>query len=344
MTSLNSLTLIGSPPSPYTRKMLGLLRYRRIPYVFKSGQVATELEKFKIEAPKPILLPTFILPNEDGDLIAQCDSTPIIRRLEKEIFERGVIPQDPALAFINYLLEDFADEWITKYMFHYRWYPEEDAKNAAKILPVAHSDHLDNDSYKIFSDYIGPRQIDRLWVVGSNDLTAPVIDASYKRFLTLMELHLAEMPFLFGNKPASADFAFFGQLTQLIGFDPTPRNLAHQISPRTVAWTYNAEDLSGLESSENWIDLEELPMTLKSLLCELGRGYVPALLANNRATLNGDEEWEAEIDNCHWTQKTFNYQAKCLNWIREEFNALSEDDKNRVNSYLEGTGCKSLLS
>ena len=60
MTSLNSLTLIGSPPSPYTRKMLGLLRYRRIPYVFKSGQVATELEKFKIEAPKPILLPTFI--------------------------------------------------------------------------------------------------------------------------------------------------------------------------------------------------------------------------------------------------------------------------------------------
>ena len=40
------------------------------------------------------------------------------------------------LAFINYLLEDFGDEWVTKYMFHYRWYFEEDANVAGTILPL----------------------------------------------------------------------------------------------------------------------------------------------------------------------------------------------------------------
>ena len=38
------------------------------------------------------------------------------------LMKRSVIPTDSALAFINYLLEDFGDEWCTKYMFHYRWH------------------------------------------------------------------------------------------------------------------------------------------------------------------------------------------------------------------------------
>ena len=36
-----------------------------------------------------------------------------------------------------------------------------------------------------------------------------------------MQTHLANLPFLFGYRPSSADFAIYGQLTQLIGLDPT---------------------------------------------------------------------------------------------------------------------------
>ena len=32
-------------------------------------------------------------------------------RLEKEFEGRSVIPEDPALCFLNYLFEDFGDEW-----------------------------------------------------------------------------------------------------------------------------------------------------------------------------------------------------------------------------------------
>ena len=344
------ITLIGAPPSPYTRKMISLLRYRHIKYEIIWGDPGTILDsdeiftKLNIEKPKPALLPTFILPNKEGNMKAVTDSTPIIRRFEKEYSERSVIPKNPVLSFLNFLLEDFGDEWATKYMFHYRWHFKEDAKNAASLLPLNHNASLPDDHWKQFSNYIGPRQIERLWVVGSNEKTAPVIEDSYKRFLAIMEKHLACTQFILGEKPSSADFAIFGQLTQLIGFDPTSRNIAHEISKRTVAWINSMEDLSGLKTeNKEWLDVDSIPSSLKDLLAEVGKVYAPALIANARALENGDETWETEIDGVNWSQKAFPYQAKCLKWIREEFEILSEGDRAKVLEILDGSGCERLL-
>ena len=69
---------------------------------------------------------------------------------------------------------------------------------------------------------IGDRQIGRLGVVGSNDVTAEVIEASYASFLDAFDAQLQRSRFLFGRRPASSDFAIMGQLTCLALFDPTP--------------------------------------------------------------------------------------------------------------------------
>ena len=119
--SLEPVQLVGGTGSPYTQKMVALLRYRRIPYAITWGQPETRCEALGVEAPKPTFMPTFFF-EEGGELTAHCDSTPIIRRLEADHAGRSVLPEDPALAFIDYLIEDFADEWCTKYMFHYRWH------------------------------------------------------------------------------------------------------------------------------------------------------------------------------------------------------------------------------
>ena len=71
------LTLLGAPGSPYTRKMVALLRYRRIPYRLIVGRHG---ENRDLPKPKVALLPTFYLPDSSGALEAVVDSTPLIRR------------------------------------------------------------------------------------------------------------------------------------------------------------------------------------------------------------------------------------------------------------------------
>jgi glutathione S-transferase len=345
MSQDKTLTLIGAVPSPYTRKMVALLRYRHLKFRIIWDDPVVVLKRMKIALPKVALLPTCLMADEAGEMRAVCDSTPIIRRLDTQFTDRRVIPADPALAFIDYLLEDFADEWCTKYMFHYRWASAEDADNAGTLLPLFQKIDMSAEMFKQFKPFVTERQVSRLHVVGSSKVTAPLIDASYRRFLSAMESHLEQQPFMLGHRPGACDFALYGQLTQLVGFDPTSRAIAHDIAPRVVAWTGLMEDQCGLDpTADAWNTLEQAPQSLTALLNEVGRVYAPALLANATALAKGDKTWQAAIDGGMWSQQTFAYQGKCLKWINSEYQLLSAGDKARVDVLLAGTGCEILLS
>lgn len=338
------IRLIGGTASPYTQKMLALLRYRRIPYAITWGQPKELCEAQGIAPPKPALMPTFLL-EEGGSIKARCDSTPIIRQLDVAFTERAVIPYDPALAFIDYLLEDFADEWCTKYMFHYRWHGETDASNAATLLPLGFDVSMESDSLQTLQKLIGERQRGRLPVVGSNDKTAPIIEASFDRFIGALDAQLAVQPFMLGYRPSACDFALYGQLSQLVGFDPTPRALIHGRSPRTVAWVDHLADQSGREpQAHHWLSLAALPEALRGLLCEIGRVYTPTQLANARAVVAGEPSWKTVVDGREWEQPTFAYQAKCLSWTRERYHALDADSRAAVDALLVDTGISAMLS
>lgn len=344
MASDNCVRLVGGTGSPYTQKMVALMRYRRVPYAITWGDPGTVCDALGVQRPKPIFMPTFFFDGEGGELQAVCDSTPVIRRLEDMYPGRSVLPRDPALAFIDYLIEDFADEWCTKYMFHYRWYPQQDADNAGTLLPLGMDVSMPKEQWGQTKKWIADRQIGRLYVVGSNDTTAPVIDASYRRFLAAMESHLASQKYMLGGRPAAGDFGLYGQLTQLVGFDPTPRAIAHEVSPRTVAWVDHMRDQSGLEPEDSdWLAPEDQPDSLRGLLTEIGRVYAPAQLANARAVQAGEKTWDSEIDGSPWTQQSFPYQAKCLHWTNERYRALGADDRARVDALLAGTGVEAML-
>jgi glutathione S-transferase len=321
--------------------MLSLLRYRRIPYkLLQYGMGGpTGLPKPKVQ-----LLPTFYLPNERGELEAVVDSSPLIRRLEREFEDRSVLPPHPVTAFVDFMLEDYADEWLTKAMFHYRWHYAADADKAGDILPRWSRIAASDEEMAQMKKFIMDRQISRLYVVGSNDTTTPVIEASYERFLDLFNAHLKHHPFLMGNRPGASDFGVFGQLTALTHFDPTPMALTMAKAPRIYAWVEVTEDLSGLEPKDgDWLDPANIPATIVALLKEFGRVYVPALLANAAAIAKGADTFETEIDGKPWKQQTFPYQAKCLQWLRNAYADLGAADGATVDKVLAGTGCAVLF-
>ena len=321
--------------------MLAYLRYRHIRYELLIGDQADSLS---LPKPKVNLLPTFYLPNAQNELEAVVDSTPLIRRFEADFTERATIPEHPALAFLNYLIEDYADEWLTKAMFHYRWQYDADIKMAGTILPRWSGIQAPEEQLQESSRYISERQISRLYVVGSNDMTAPVIEESYRRFLKIMDSLIQRQPFVLGERPSSADFGIFAQLTQLAKFDPTPASICLEQAPRVYAWTDLVDDLSGHRAGEaDWMSPESIGDTLGDLLAEIGRVYAPALLANAHALQVGQAKMETTIDGRPWVQPTFPYQARCLQWINEEYRKLDSGARDQVDAVLGGTGCDSMI-
>jgi glutathione S-transferase len=208
--------------------MRAVLRYRRIPHawVMHGSPESRRLPQARVP-----LLPQLILPGADGTDEAVIDSTPLIRRLEGMYAGRSVIPPDAVVAFLDALLEDYADEWLTKAMFHYRWAYAADVARATAILPRwFRTDARDEEAIAAGKSF-AERQIGRLAVVGSNETTTPVIEESYRRLLQLLDRHLTSSRFVMGGRPGASDFALYGQLTQLVGFDPTPSAIALDVAP-----------------------------------------------------------------------------------------------------------------
>ncbi len=351
MTAAHPLVLAGQYGSPYTLKMRAVLRYRQIPFRW----MLRDSKWDDLPAPPVPIIPVIAYPDGDGgygDITV--DSSPQILRLESEYTERSVVPTDPALAFIDMLVEDFADEWLTKAMYHYRWAYQADIDKAGKLLPISRNLQLDSDQGQQMYEYITQRQIGRRELVGSTELNTPIIEDSYKRVLDLMQAQFAVRDFFLGDRPGRGDFGLYGQLTQLVRWDPTPMAVATDRAPKVLNWVDRVDDLGWLPvddaAGRGWVELEALDPATIGLLHEIGRTYAPFMVANAQALQSGATEVVCEVPSVDgqstttYRQGPFGYQGKCLQWLREAYAALSNDDKARVDATLAGTGCEPLLA
>lgn len=342
------LTLAGQYGSPYSLKMRAVLRYRHIPFRW----VLRNSKWDDIPTPPVPIIPVIVYPEADGSYgEAIVDSSPQITRLEAEFKDRSVTPTDPALAFIDALIEDYADEWITKAMYHYRWAYTDDINKAGRLLPLSSDLQMTSDQAQQSYDFITQRQITRRELVGSTELNQPIIEGSYERLLAIMLNLFATNDFFLGDRPGRGDFGLYGQLSQLVKWDPTSTKVAEQRAAKVINWVDRMDDLSWLpaEDDDGWMRLEELPASTQSLLGEIGRTYAPFMVANAHALMAGADEMTCEIAAVDGTssdtyrQGPFGYQGKCLQWMRAGYGELSEADRARVDAVLAGTGCEILF-
>ena len=336
------LVLAGQYVSPYTRKMRAVLRYRHIPFQWMLRNSKWD----DLPAPPVPIIPVIAYRNEDGSYAdVTVDSSPQIMRLEAEFSERRVVPNDPALAFIDALIEDYADEWVTKMMYHYRWAYQADIDKAGTMLPLGPDLQLGSDQHRQSHDFIASRQVGRRELVGSTDWNSPLIEGSYTRLLDILTARFQHGDFLLGDRPGRGDFGIYGQFTQLVGFDPTSMAVALERAPKTITWVDRMDDLGWLPvtGDQGWVSLDELPSPTIDLLVEIGRTYAPFMMANASALVSGADELVCEIDGREYRQAPFGYQGKCLQWLRAAYSDLQDADRARVDEVLDGTGCEQLV-
>jgi len=321
--------VFGAELSPYSVKVRSYLRFKKLPHEWIVRNASNAAE-FGARAKLP-LIPLVITPDDR----ALQDSTPILETLEAEHPEPSIHPADPALAFLSALLEEYGDEWGNKSMFHYRWWYEPDRKSAGQRLAEANAPAgTPADTVAALAAQIAQRMVPRLSFVGSSEKTKALIEASLADTVALLEAHLRNRKYLFGGRPAFADFGVWPQLYEC-WTDPTPGALIRERAPAVSAWIERMLDPKVEGGFEPW---SALAPTLEPLLTrEVAGRFLPWSDANAKALAAGQAELEVELDGQPFSQQPQKYHARSLAALRARYAAVS--DKTALDPVLERTGC-----
>src|SRR5262249_40223616 len=293
----------GIELSPYSVKVRAYFRYKRIPHrwIPRSLDADGEYQKF-VKLP---LVPLVVTPDETGIQ----DSTPIIEYVEARHPDPSIHPGDPIAHFVSELLEEFVDEWGNKWMFHYRWAREVDQLSAAVRIARSMALTADETQFAEATARVRERMVGRVFFVGSSAATAPQIEESFRDAVDTLDRHLAVRPYLFGQRPAFADFALWGQLYNA-WTDPTPASVINATAPNLLAWIHRMLWPLAEGDFETW---SSLGPTLSPLLKrQVGALFLPWSVANAGAIGAGSEEFSVELGSRTWTQKPQKYHAKSL--------------------------------
>lgn len=324
----------GAELSPYSVKVRSYYRFKGIPHEWIPRDMNT-MGEYQKYARLPIV-PAVATPEDE----ALQDSTPILETMEAKFPEPTAHPPTTALKFLSELLEEFGDEWGNKWMFHYRWADEADQRSAAHRLVATMMPDASEAERAPMEDQIRERMVGRVGVVGSNETTAPIIEASFANGIDLLEKHLGSRKYLFGGRPCFADFGLWGQVYNAWS-DPTCKKLVDQ-KPAVVAWVDRMLSPKDEGEFESW---SSLTVTLKPLLEEEVRPFLIWASAIADAIGSGAENVTVELDGKTWTQTVGGpqkYHAKSLKEIRRKYSEVAGDEELR--GILEQTGCLPHLS
>ncbi|UYN97527.1 MAG: glutathione S-transferase family protein [Enhydrobacter sp.] len=324
--------IFGSELSPYSVKVRSYFRYKNIAHEWLLRGPANQAE-FQKHAKLP-LIPLVVTPQGEG----LQDSTPIIEKMEEARPEPSIVPDDPVLAFLSALIEEYADEWGNKWMFHYRWAYQPDCWATAERIAVQMVGAQGPLAVAQARGAVAERMQGRLGFVGSSETTTPVIEDSYRHTLAILEPHLATRPYLLGGRPSLADFGLWGQFYEA-ATDPTPGAILRRSSPKVQAWVERMVSPKAEAPFESWSALE--PTLMPLLKEQVGRLFLPWSAANEKALAAGEKSFEVTLAGSRWVQEPQKYHARSLKEIRAKYAAAK--DTPDLGDVLQRADCLAWL-
>jgi len=268
----------GLTRSYFTRKVVGYLDYTDRPW--RLEPCPPNLHPAAAEAGWTGGIPVVAAP--DGTLL--WDSTTIIEHLGHDTpASHSVLPDDPTLRFVTYLIDDFSDEWLYRPAVGSRWSYPANTETAGWQLAEELSAVVGLPGALTRENVVATMtaSLPRLGVLPGN------IDAWMSEVLVpwfqVLDAHLRQTGYLFGDRPSLADFAVFGGNAAHFVGDPYCRELADAHGPGAVSHTHRLQQPQRQTFGE-WIGDGTVSDPLLAVVAEAGRHYLPWVA---QATVNG---------------------------------------------------------
>lgn len=330
---VQALTLYGSSISYFTGKLENYFRLKGVPYVLQSMQAPRDFDLVKKQTGVE-QMPAVQL--ADGRWMT--DTTKIIQWFEAQYPENPVIPEDPLQAFLCFLIEDYADEWLWRPAMHYRWYYPEGAHHQSRHLvdelmgsiPLPGALKRWNLRFRQRGGYTSGDGITRAGVAG--------VEGIYLRTLQQLQTIFARRPFILGERPSLADIGFSGPFFRHFGLDPIPVEIMRQQAPAVFEWMARLWNTRLDNCTGDW--LTGVPDDLGPVLDEIGSNYLPYLCANVEAVAKGSKRFDADIGGVDYRGARYSrYRVWCLQEIRLQYEALPAGAQESARQLLEQHGC-----
>jgi glutathione S-transferase len=315
--------------------MQAYLRFKRIP--FRQFQVSWTMMARKI-LPATGLMEVPVIQRPDGSWMR--DSTAMIEWFEQRYPARRILPGDPEQAFLCFLLEDYADEWLWPRALHYRWSYPKDRWLAARRFT---EDLISHRPRWLTRYHIAIRQY--LTYVRGEGITRETraqAEYIYRRELAHLQKIFAVRPFLLGDRPCLADFGYFASMFRHFSLDPTPQRIMIETAPAVYEWVarmWNSSTLS--DGNPHWIaDPEVLHQDWSEILTTIGRTYLPYLAANAKAISDDDRCFDTCLDDVPYRGLRTNlFRAYCRHRLQSRYETLPPEAKTTLRQILDETGC-----
>ncbi len=323
-----SYRLFGAETSAYSTKMRSYLKYKGVAFDWTPRTQESEEELKRISR-----FPTLpVLVTASG--FAVHDTTPMMEALEADSPEPSAMPADPALAFLVCVLEEYADAWLAKTVFHYRWTRKKDQRLAAQrsiddyyvTTPPSPADRKAAEDRAI--EMMGA-QLKTMQLEGE---LGDVLEKSLKRFVRMLDEHLKKHLFIFGERPSMADFAIAGQLIQMMK-DPTPAKVIEKEGPFVVKW---CEFMAAPTASGPFAALDDLKETLGPIFKDdLGVFFLRWAAENLESSLAGAETFNVTLGKDDVALVPLRSAARSFRELRRKF--VGAQAIEMLKAFTDGT-------